>query len=54
MKYFKLKYLIIIVGIVAYFVLFSFPEPETNFLEYLITALLFLTLIILLVKLKNK
>ncbi len=54
MKYLKLKHLIIIVAILGFFVLLFFPEPQTNFLAYLITALFFVVVIVIMVKLKNK
>jgi len=43
MKFNYLTPLIIFIGIA---VLFSFPEPETNFLAYLGTALIFIMLTI--------
>ena len=43
MKFKHLTPLIILIGIA---VLFFFPEPETNFLAYIGTALIFIMLII--------
>lgn len=48
----KWVFLVLIVG---YFVLLFFPEPETNFIAYFITATLFvLFVIILLLKPQRK
>jgi len=43
MKFNYLTHLIILIGIA---VLFFFPEPETNFLAYISTALIFIMLTI--------
>jgi hypothetical protein len=45
----KIIYLIPIVIIIGIVTLFFFPEPETNFLAYLGTALFFIILIIFLI-----
>lgn len=42
---------IIVIGLI---VLFFFPEPETNFLAYLGTALFFIMLVILLIILEKR
>ncbi|MFH1649502.1 MAG: hypothetical protein ABIA93_03060 [Candidatus Woesearchaeota archaeon] len=45
----KLNYVIPILVIVGITVLFFFPEPETNFLLYVATALFFIAVIVFLV-----
>ena len=45
----KLNYLIPIIVIIGLIVLFFFPEPETNFLAYIGTALFFIVIIFLLI-----
>jgi len=45
----KSNFLIPIVIVIGLIVLFFFPEPETNFLAYVGTALLFIALIIFLI-----
>jgi len=50
----KFDYIITIISIIGVGVLFFFPEPETNFLAYLATALLFITTAIALTIWKNK
>jgi len=51
----KTQTLIPIVILIGIAVLFFFPEPETNFLLYIGTALFFIILIVfLLIKSKNK
>ena len=44
----KSNYLIPIIVVIGLIVLFFFPEPETNFLAYVGTALFFIALIIFL------
>ncbi|MBU1129556.1 MAG: hypothetical protein KJ949_02925 [Nanoarchaeota archaeon] len=46
--------LIIAVCIMGVITLFSFPEPESNFLAYLGTALFFAIVIIILFRIKSK
>ncbi len=43
------KVLIAITVIIGYFTLLFFPEPETNFLFYLLTAFFFLGIILYLI-----
>ncbi|MBU2616231.1 MAG: hypothetical protein KKC19_03950 [Nanoarchaeota archaeon] len=52
----KINYLIPIVVVIGIITLFFFPEPETNFLSYLGTALFFVIITIFLVvwKIKKK
>jgi uncharacterized membrane protein YgaE (UPF0421/DUF939 family) len=50
----KLNYLIWIIIVLGIGVLFFFPEPETNFLAYLGTALFFIALTIFLIVKKKK
>jgi len=50
----KPEYLILCVALLGLFILFIFPEPETNFLAYVATALMFIIIITLLIKKKNK
>ena len=45
----RLNYLIPVIVIIGVTVLFFFPEPETNFLAYVGTALLFIVLTIFLI-----
>jgi len=45
----KFNYLIPIIVIIGIIVLFLFPEPETNFLLYVGTALFFIILTIFLI-----
>jgi len=45
----KFNYLIPLVIIIGITVLFLFPEPETNFLAYIGTALVFMILTIFLI-----
>jgi len=45
----KLSYLIPIIVIIGLIVLFFFPEPETNFLAYIGTALFFIIITVLLI-----
>jgi len=45
----KSNFLIPIVIVIGLIVLFFFPEPETNFLAYVGTALLFIALTIFLI-----
>jgi len=45
---------IILVCVLGGIVLFLFPEPESNFLAYLGTALLFVLIIIKLSRIKSK
>jgi len=45
----KINYLIPIVIIIGLITLFFFPEPETNFLAYAGTALLFIIVVIFLI-----
>jgi len=49
----KINNLIPIIIIIGFAILFFFPEPETNFIAYLGTALFFIILIIFLL-IKNK
>lgn len=49
----KTKYLVSVVVVVGFFVLLFFPEPESNFLMYMSTALAFVGLITFIL-LKNK
>jgi len=51
MKFNYLTLLIIFIGIA---VLFFFPEPETNFLAYVGTALIFITLTIFSIRWKKR
>lgn len=44
------KYRAVIVTVIGIFVLFFFPEPETNFLAYVATIAFFVILIIFLLK----
>jgi hypothetical protein len=44
----KAKFLIPIVVMIGFAALFFFPEPETNFLAYAGTALLFIILVVIL------
>jgi len=46
----KVRYLIPITIFIGLAVLFSFPEPESNFLAYVGTALFFIILVIFLSK----
>ena len=48
----KTKYLVSVV-VIGFFVLLFFPEPESNFLMYMSTALTFVVLITFIL-LKNK
>jgi len=50
----KYGYLILFVAFLGLFTLFIFPEPETNFLAYVATAVLFGVIIVLLIKRRNK
>jgi uncharacterized membrane protein len=45
----KVNYLIPVVIIIGVVTLFFFPEPETNFLAYLGTALFFIIIIVFLI-----
>jgi len=45
----KINYLIPIVILIGIGVLFFFPEPETNFLLYLGTALFFIIVVVFLI-----
>ncbi|MBU4308387.1 MAG: hypothetical protein KJ566_01170 [Nanoarchaeota archaeon] len=45
---------IIAVCIIGVITLFFFPEPESNFLAYLGTALFFVIIIIILLRIKSK
>jgi len=54
MKNKKFNLWIIVVSVVGVFVLFSFPNPETNFLWYFATALFFIGLIVILFLIKSK
>ena len=49
----KINNLIPIIILIGFAVLFFFPEPETNFLAYMGTALLFVVITIILL-FKNK
>ncbi len=49
----KVRYLIPITIFIGLAVLFSFPEPESNFLAYVGTALFFIILVIFLSKKKS-
>jgi len=46
----KSKILIILAVIIGLLVLFFFPEPETNFLWYSLTAVFFIILILIMWK----
>ena len=46
----KHGYAIAFVAFLGLFVLFIFPEPETNFLAYVATAGVFILIIVLLIK----
>lgn len=48
MRIMKVNYLIPVVVIIGVVTLFFFPEPETNFLAYLGTALFFIILVVFL------
>lgn len=50
----KINYLILLVVLTAYFVLLFFPEPETNFLWYMLTFLIFISIIVFLLIKSNK
>jgi len=50
----KITYLIPVVILIGFVTLFFFPEPETNFLAYLGTALFFIILIIFLIILHRR
>ena len=45
----RLNYPILVVLIIGFIVLFFFPEPETNFLAYVGTALFFVIIVVLLI-----
>lgn len=46
----KKEYKILFVLIIGILVLFFFPEPQTNFIYYVLTILIFIGFIILIVK----
>ena len=52
----KTIYLVPVVIIIGFIVLLFFPEPETNFLAYITTALFFvvITIVLLIFSLKKK
>lgn len=50
----KTQTLILIVILIGIIILFFFPEPETNFLAYMGTALFFVALVIFLSIKSNK
>lgn len=51
----KIIYLILVAIFIGLIVLFFFPEPETNFIAYVGTALFFIIVIIfLIIKSKRK
>jgi len=50
----KHGYAIAFVAFLGLLTLFFFPEPETNFPAYVATALIFILVIVLLIKRKNK
>jgi uncharacterized membrane protein YbhN (UPF0104 family) len=50
----KYEYLIFFVAFLGILTLFFFPEPQTNFIYYVATAVLFGVIIVLLIKRRNK
>lgn len=50
----KSNYLVYAIAIIGILVLFFFPEPATNFLAYLATAITFILLIVFLKKWQKK
>jgi len=50
----KYEHLIVFFILLGLFTLFIFPEPETKFLAYVATAGVFILIIVLLIKRKNK
>ena len=50
----KPEYLILFVALLGLFILFIFPEPETNFLAYVATAGVFILIIVLLINRWNE